>query len=253
VDRERFYVCMHGEGRSDYETYLDTSRLLSCQKGFHELVNADELQFQIVHQSAELWMKLVAYTLLDIDEHMARRATNRVRTLLGRVHTVLRLLTAHFEVLATMSPKEYQEIRAKLGNGSGQESPGFRTLCRMGGPLWETYVRSYLEPGGLTVARVYDGGYDHGDAYVVAECLVEFDQLFHDYRYHHFRIIQRMIGTDAHSLKGRSVELLLNGLRKQLFPELWAIRGRMTDAWGASYGRVRESIASRASGDGAHR
>ena len=29
------------------------------------------------------------------------------------------------EILHAMSPREYQDIRLKLGNGSGQDSPGF--------------------------------------------------------------------------------------------------------------------------------
>ena len=45
---------MGGEGTLDYELYLNTKRLLSCQSPFSELCNRDELQFQIVHQIEEL-------------------------------------------------------------------------------------------------------------------------------------------------------------------------------------------------------
>ena len=48
MDREFFYSIMNGEGTLDYEIYLNTRALLSCQKGFHDLCNGDELQFQIV-------------------------------------------------------------------------------------------------------------------------------------------------------------------------------------------------------------
>ena len=65
MNREHFYSIMNGEGTLDYELYLNTKALLSCQTRFDELCNADELQFQIVHQVEELWMKLIAYTLLD--------------------------------------------------------------------------------------------------------------------------------------------------------------------------------------------
>ena len=51
----------------DYGVYLDVSKLLDCQKPLAEMCNADELQFQIVHQVEELWMKLMAYTLVDVD------------------------------------------------------------------------------------------------------------------------------------------------------------------------------------------
>ena len=44
------------------------------------------------------------------------------------------------------------------------------------------------------------------------------------------------------SLKGRPVAMLEGGARHRFFPELWDIRCDMTDAWGASYGVVREPI-----------
>ena len=68
MERETFYAQMAGGSGLDYELYLNTEALLACQKPFSALCNKDELQFQIVHQVEELWMKLIAYTLLDIDE-----------------------------------------------------------------------------------------------------------------------------------------------------------------------------------------
>ena len=124
MNREQFYELMGGEGTLDYELYLNTKALLSCQSPFHELCNRDELQFQIVHQVEELWMKLIAYTLLDIDDYLQQENTNRVLTLFRRVHTAQRLMIQQIALLEIMSPKEYQDIRKRLGNGSGQESPG---------------------------------------------------------------------------------------------------------------------------------
>src|SRR5262250_1227767 len=114
---------MNGEGTLDYEVYLRTKTLLGCQTDYGELCNKDELQFQIVHQVEELWMKLIAYTLLDIDEYLQRANTNRVLTLFRRVHLAQRLMIEQVALLETMPPKEYQEIRLKLGQGSGQEAP----------------------------------------------------------------------------------------------------------------------------------
>ena len=82
----------------------------------------------------------------------------------------------------------------------------------------------------------------HGDAYVVAESLLEFDELFQKFRYHHIQLIYRSIGMDAKSLKGRSVELLRKGAKTRFFPELWDIRYQMTDSWSNENGVVRESI-----------
>src|SRR6201981_3979615 len=110
---------MGGEGTLDYELYLNTKALLSCQTKFEALCKADELQFQIVHQVEELWMKLIAYTLLDIDEYLQAGDARRVVTLFARCSAILKLMTDQMGLLETMSPKEYQEIRLQLGNGSG--------------------------------------------------------------------------------------------------------------------------------------
>ncbi|MGF1545041.1 MAG: tryptophan 2,3-dioxygenase family protein [Parvularculaceae bacterium] len=246
MDRTYFYKLMAGDADLDYEKYLETRQLLACQKPYDALVNGDELQFQIVHQVEELWMKLIAYTLLDVDERLAGGETHRVVTLMGRVHRIQRLMIDQLPLLETMSPKEYQAIRLKLGNGSGQESPGFRTLLKMPAHLWATYERAYLDAAGLSVGDVYDAKYDHGPAYVVAEALIEFDELFQTFRFHHMQLIRRSIGVDAKSLKGRPVDILEGGVRQQFFPDLWAVRGAMTDAWGGSYGVKRDSLPGEA-------
>jgi len=242
VNREQLYAMMGGEGKLDYELYLNTKTLLSCQTNFEELCNADELQFQLVHQIEELWMKLIAYTLLDIDEYLQQENTNRVLTLFRRVHMAQRLMIEQIALLETMSPKEYQEIRKKLGNGSGQESPGFRVLLRMYQPLWNSFQTHYLEKHGLSVEKIYDSQYNHGDAYVVAEALAEFDELFQKFRQDHMQLIHRTIGFSAKSLKGRPVEILEEGMKHKFFPELWDIRSQMTDRWGAEYGVKREPL-----------
>lgn len=243
MDRQKFYALMSGRAELDYEVYLSTDKLLGCQKPFDQFVNRDELQFQVVHQVEELWMKLIAYTLLDIDDELAAKATHRVVTLFDRCNRILRLMTDQLTLLETMSPKDYQQIRLQLGNGSGQESPGFRILQHMPPHLWQTYDAHYLKAAGRTVRSVYDDTYAHDDAYAVAECLMEFDELFQKFRWHHLFLIHRTIGMGSASLKGRSVDLLQQGAKHRFFPELWDVRCAMTDAWGASYGRVRESLS----------
>lgn len=243
MDRATIYKSIQGPGTKDYELYLKTPQLLTCQSDFNEFCNKDELQFQIVHQNQELLMKLIAVTLLDITDFMKVRNSYRVLTLFKRVHLAQNQMISLLELLETMSPKEYQEIRLKLGNGSGQESPGFTTLLKLHRPLWETYQTHYLTDLGLTVEKIYNDQYDHGEAYMVAEALLDFDELFQKFRYHHIQLIYRSIGMNAQSLKGRSVELLKEGLATKFFPELWEIRSHMTNIWGGSYGKVRDSLS----------
>jgi tryptophan 2,3-dioxygenase len=234
---------MQGGKSLDYEVYLQTAALLQCQKPFDALCNADELQFQIVHQVEELWMKLLEYTLLDIDEYLAQRATHRAVTLFGRCHRIVRLVSEQLELLETMAPKQYQKSRLQLGNGRGQESPGFRVIVQMLPHIGRSYESVYLRERGLTVEAIYDSKYSHDDAYALAACLIQLDELFQKFRSNHTLLIHRSIGMGAASLKGRSVDLLAAGAKQRFFPQLWDIRAQMTDASGSVYGRVRDSIA----------
>jgi tryptophan 2,3-dioxygenase len=242
MDREYFYKTMSGEGKADYEIYLNTKTLLSCQSDFDDLCNGDELQFQVVHQMQEL-MKLIAYTLLDIDDYIRAEHTNRVISLFKRVHRLQEEMIRLFSLLDTTSPREYQEIRQKLGRGSGSESPGFHTLMKMGRQLWDSFKTHYLDKHGRTLERIYNQEYSHCDAYVVAEALAEYDELFQRFRLHHMQHIQRSIGLGSKSLKGRPVKLLESGIARRFYPELWEIRDKMTEQWASQYGKVRDSIA----------
>ena len=251
MNRQTFYAEMAGGKKLDYELYLHTEALLACQKPFDQFCNKDELLFQIVHQVEELWMKSIAYTLLDIDEYLEQQQAFRVLTLFERCNRTLRLMIDQLELLETMSPKEYQEIRLQLGNGSGQESPGFRVLLKIIPNIWQTFERVYLTGRNGTVEMIYDSRYAHDDAYTVAEAMLNFDELFQKFRLHHIYLIQRSIGMGAASLKGRSVDLLQAGAKHRFFPALWDIRATMTDRWGGSYGRVRDSIGSQSDAGGA--
>ena len=242
MNRQEYLEMMRGAGKLDYEIYLNTEHLLACQKAPEDLCNPDELQFMIVHQVEELWMKLMGATLLDIDDEMHAGRTLKALTLFRRVHICQEMMSAQLALLETMSPKDYQQIRLLLGNGSGQESPGFRVLLKMPKDLWKTYVEVYLEGGKRTLEQVYDSEYAHDEAYMIAEALAEFDEQFQKFRNAHMQLIYRSIGVAANSLKGRPVEILDAGIRQKFFPELWSIRAEMTDRWGAAYGVKRDKL-----------
>ena len=243
MTREEAYISMKGQGTLDYELYINTPKLLDCQKDYGQLCNNDELQFQIVHQVEELWMKLIAFTFLELEEHMQTKNTRKALTLFDRVHRLMELMIQQLELLETMSPKDYQTIRLQLGNGSGQESPGFNTLLKLPHNIWNVFNNKYLLEENLTVEKIYDSEYSHCDAYMIAEAMIEFDELFLKFRYYHICLINRSIGISAKSLKGRSVDILHKGLSHQFYPALWKIRSDMTDTWGGEYGQVRDSIS----------
>jgi tryptophan 2,3-dioxygenase len=54
---ENLEPVLSGEGASDYERYLRPDELLALQTGPEERAHRDELLFQTVHQSSEIWLK----------------------------------------------------------------------------------------------------------------------------------------------------------------------------------------------------
>ena len=241
--RQKYHALLDNPEILDYGSYLNCQQLLSAQKPLTELCNGDELQFQIVHQVEELWMKLMIYTLVDVLEYMQQENTLRVVSLMKRVSFIQRMMSQQLDLLETMSPKEYQQIRLQLGNGSGQESPGFRTLLKMPQDIWHVFEDHYLAGRNKSIEQVYDSQYSHDESYMLAECLAEFDEQLQKFRSLHLFLIQRSIGLEAKSLKGRAVTILENGAKHRFFPQLWDIRSSMTNTWGQVYGEVRDSIS----------
>src|SRR5437867_104668 len=117
-----------GKGASDYERYLHTDDLLSLQKTPEEQVHRDELLFQTVHQSSELWLKLATNEVEAAGELVRAGDIGGALRLLRRASLCMQFITRQLEMLEQMSPWEYQTIREVLGHGSGFDSPGFRQI-----------------------------------------------------------------------------------------------------------------------------
>ncbi|HET8557979.1 MAG TPA: hypothetical protein VFL58_11805, partial [Gaiellaceae bacterium] len=105
---DEFAPILPGGGASDYERYLRTDELLALQKGPDEWVHRDELLFQTVHQSSELFLK---HAWMEVEEATrlieARDIAGALR-LLGRANHALRYVISFLEHLELMSPWEYQ-------------------------------------------------------------------------------------------------------------------------------------------------
>jgi tryptophan 2,3-dioxygenase len=216
-----------GEAPSDYERYLNTEELLSLQKTAGEWVHRDELLFQTVHQSSELWLKL--------SWHEVEAATTLVNDgdfggalrLLRRASLCLEYVTRQLEMLEQMSPWEYQEIRRVLGHGSGFDSPGFREIRRVTPPLGEAF-RAKAAEAGLSVVDVYVHGRDHEQLYQLAEALVEWDERVTMWRVRHYKVVARIIGDRVVGTQGTPVEVLGRLIHKVFFADLWEARNELT-------------------------
>jgi tryptophan 2,3-dioxygenase len=216
---------------TDYEIYIRTGELLALQKPAEGLATHDELQFQIVHQVAELWMKLVQHELAHAVGSMGADAVHEAVHTLARVHRIQRLLLEQLDLLDTMAPKDYMTIRTALGHGSGQESPGFRALLRIPHEtVWPAF-EALLARRGVAVREIYEHHERHPGLYHLAEALLDLDQLLQLWRQRHLVLVYRIIGAGTPSLKGKPSELLERGMKQRFFPRLWEVRDEVFAEW----------------------
>ena len=216
-----------GSAGSDYERYLRTEELLALQKTADEWVHRDELLFQCVHQTSELWLKLAWNEVDEAGRLVAADDVPAALRLLRRANDCVKLVTDALEMLEHMSPWEYTEVRKALGHGSGFDSPGFAELRRAGKAAGDAFHAAY-ERSGLTLAEVYTLGREHEDLYTLAEQLIELDERITVWRVRHFKVVQRTIGGDVVGTQGTPVEIMGRLIHHSLYPELWDVRNELT-------------------------
>jgi tryptophan 2,3-dioxygenase len=81
----------------------------------------------------------------------------------------------------------------------------------------------------LTLEEVYVRRSEHEDLYQLAEALTELDERLMLWRVRHYKVVARIIGDEVVGTQGTPVELLGGLIKQTFFPELWAIRNRLTN------------------------
>ena len=216
-----------GEGASDYERYLRTDELLALQKTPAEWIHRDELLFQTVHQSSELWLKHACAEVSGATDQIHADRPDAAERLLRRAQLAVSFITSQLEMLEQLSPWEYQTIRKVLGHGSGFDSPGMRNVRRVSPPLWDAFVAA-LGRRGLDVIGVYRDGAEHEDLYQLAEGLVGWDEAITVWRIRHYKTVARIIGDQVVGTQGTPVEVLGRLIHRNLYEELWQARNALT-------------------------
>jgi tryptophan 2,3-dioxygenase len=216
-----------GDAPSDYERYLNTEELLSLQKGPDDWIHRDELLFQVVHQSSELWLKLATSDVEEAARLLEAGDLEEAARLLRRPLRCLRLAAEQLDMLEELSPWEYQEIRKVLGHGSGFDSPGWRSL-RTAMPLLGQAFHARRREAGLSLAELYVRRRGHDALYRLAESLIELDEWCQVWRVRHYRVVARVIGDAVVGTQGTPVEVLGRLVQTVVFPELWEVRNELT-------------------------
>jgi len=79
------------------------------------------------------------------------------------------------------------------------------------------------------LAEIYGNPRDHQDVYSLIEKFVDHDQNLLLWRFHHVRVVERLISTKQGTGGSPGVEYLESTLDKRAFPLLWEARGELDD------------------------
>ncbi len=124
---------------------------------------------------------------------------------------------------------DYEKVRAALERPSVYDS-FLRYLSGKGyGVPVEALERDVTQPvqeSKGVQAALLQAYRDDGEPAQVAERLVDFDEGFMEWRYHHVKMVERTIGSRV-GTGGYGAEYLRSTLHQPFFPDLWAIRGEL--------------------------
>jgi len=122
--------------RLNYWDYLKLDTLLSLQSGYEDdddKISEDELHFIVVHQSYELWFKLIIRSLRLARDHLAAPKVSEetiphVVHHLRRINATLQLMVNQWKVMETLTPQDFLAFRDKLSPASGFQSFQMRAM-----------------------------------------------------------------------------------------------------------------------------
>jgi tryptophan 2,3-dioxygenase len=183
------------------------------------------------------------------------------RHLLSRMHVIERVLVQQIDVLETMTPQDFLEFRQRLAPASGFQSVQFRELEFLSGhkdpgfvrrfqgltdversrldrrlaepTLWDGFLH-VLSQKGLDISsdeavtdalRVVAHDRDkYADVWVLAEALLEHDELAAAWRARHVVMVERMIGAKTGTGGSTGASYLRSRLELKYYPLLWDLR-----------------------------
>jgi tryptophan 2,3-dioxygenase len=249
-----------GVAGTDYSTYLKINDLLTLQVPLTPEA-PDELLFIVVHQSYELWFKVIIDELRRANDALwANEPWNATRHL-QRMVAIEDLLIQHLRVLETMSPEGFLEFRDPLDPASGFQSLQFRAIEFLSGGgntamlsfrLFDDQQRQWLRE--VSEAPSLIGGFefslrhaleaddhtptldvvralyrDHRSAatsalHQVAELMMDHDERLAMWRHQHMLMAGRQIGRRPGTGGSEGMAYLDTTLSQRLYPVLWDVR-----------------------------
>ncbi|HVG17958.1 MAG TPA: tryptophan 2,3-dioxygenase family protein [Blastocatellia bacterium] len=132
---------------------------------------------------------------------------------------------------------EYARIETRLGQPSLGDA--FYELLRRRGFDLPASSDQALGEGGRDLQRerrvrelmrIYQDAGQHYDLFLLAESLVEYDEMFTLWRLRHVKMVERMIGGKTGTGGSDGAAYLMKTVERRFFPELWELRDYLGNA-----------------------
>jgi len=111
-----------------YNNYLKVKELKTLQICESQPSHHDEPLFIIIHQTYELWFKLILHELDEVAALLEAGRARRALWFLKRIVSIMRLLVGQIHILETMTPQDFLGFRNLLNPASGFQSSQFREI-----------------------------------------------------------------------------------------------------------------------------
>ena len=239
-------------GGVSYPSYLALDELLSLQHPRSSPVHPDELLFIVVHQSSELWFKVILQEIDALVAALTKGETMYAVLSVRRLNVLTRIVSGQLSALDTLPPQHFAQFRGYLGSSSGSQSYQFRAIEAASGlrdphfmkvleehgelpepvraalarPTLQELFASLLAREGVTLEELYTGPAPT-PLFLLAEGLLEYEQQFAQWRFLHVQLVERIIGPGTGGTGGTlGARYLSKTVSQRFFPELWAVRAK---------------------------
>ena len=248
---------------TDYSTYLHINDLLKLQIPLSDDAS-DELLFIVVHQTYELWFKVIIDELQRSFAFLHELEPWRAISHLRRTIEIEGLLLAHLRILDTMSPEDFLAFRDPLDPASGFQSFQFRAIEFLSGGgspavlsydifddeqrrwlremseapnIWNGFERALRRSVGASaqddLLDLVRELYRHHESaemsalHAVAELLVDHDGNLALWRFQHKMMAARQIGRRPGTGGSAGLAYLDTTLEQRFYPILWEVRSAL--------------------------
>lgn len=138
-------ITSYADADLTYNEYLRVPDLLQLQQLLSQPPHHDEMLFIVIHQTYELWFKLILHELEKAIQLMQQQHVLRAHHFVRRVVEIMRLLVKQIHILETMTAADFLCFRDRLQPASGFQSLQFREVEFVAGLKDRRYLRSFAD------------------------------------------------------------------------------------------------------------